>query len=425
MHGADQPWRRALVVAFAGPALLLSIPTPSFAQKTGSQSSSNGAAQESGASKGSADGADQHSAGSYPKFSWETLFNGEIAGLAATHGPGRGPAPSLRVDSRVLYNFSDSLLIDGLFQYKPREPRPAEDPNRGLYTNQGAGRREGGKMKELYIRKGDYRVGKFVQNFGRAYFLLPGPYAADFIEESDEGYEPSEMIGVERLHVFDNEDSGWRQLTVSAFMADRTVLHRSYPYDEGRIHLHDGGIGNTRLPENVMVTYDVLNAPISNWGQLSYQAGLIRWGKPADAERGEIWSTVGGDLAIPLRGSVASTLAERYSQLRLYLEATRRDSFKGVAGRARDYLSASAEYVSGPWTFDLTTTQRWTTDRVMPLQKDAIYTTTVGYKLPQQAILSFSIADEVVDGRRGVYAGIRLTKTLTTCNRCQVNGTAY
>ena len=425
MRAADQVWRRILVAALTGLALLMSIPAPSFAQTTSSQGSSNGAAQGSDAGKGSADGADQHSTGSYPKISFETLLNGEIAGLAATQGPGRGPAASLRVDSRLLYNFSDSLLIDGLFQYKPREPRPADDPNRGLYTNQGAGRREGGKLKELYIRKGDYRVGKFVQNFGRAYFLLPGPYAADFIEESDEGYEPSEMIGVERLHVFENEDSGWRQLTVSAFMVDRTVLHRSYPYDEGRIHLHDGGIGNTRLPENVMVTYDVLNAPLSDWGQFTYQASLIRWGKPADAERGEFWSTVGGDLAIPLRGSVASTLGERYSQLRLYLEATRRDSFKGVAGRARDYLSASAEYLSGRWTLDLTTTQRWTTDRVMPLQKDAIYTTTVGYKLPQQAILSFSIADEVVGGRRGVYAGIRLTKTLTTCNRCQINGTPY
>ena len=425
MRVADQVWRRVSNAALAGLALLMSMPAPSFAQTTSSKGSSNGAAQESEVGKSSADGADQQSSGSYPKISFETLFNGEIAGLAATQGPGRGPAASLRVDSRFLYNLSDSLLIDGLFQYKPREPRPADDPNRGLYTNQGAGRREGGKLKELYIRKGDYRVGKFVQNFGRAYFLLPGPYAADFIEESDEGYEPSEMIGVERLHVFENEDSGWRQLTVSVFMVDRTVLHRSYPYDEGRIHLHDGGVGNTRLPENVMVTYDVLNAPISDWGQLTYQAGLIRWGKTANAERGEVWSTVGGDLAIPLRGSVASTLSERYSQLRLYLEATRRDSFKGVAGRARDYLSASAEYLSGRWTFDLTTTQRWTTDRVMPLQKDAIYTTTVGYKLPQQAILSFSIADEAVDGRRGAYAGVRLTKTLTTCNRCQIKGTPY
>ena len=422
-----EPVRRAGSAAvFAVLIASLSGPRDAQAQSTAaSPASSNDAAQARDGNKRSTDAPDAHDTGSYPKLSFDNLFNAEIAGLGAAHGPGRGPAPSLRVDSRGIYNFSDSTLVDGLFQYKPREPRPPEDPNRGLYTNQGAGRREGGKFKELYVRSGDYRVGKFVQNFGRAYLLLPGPYAADFIEESDDGYEPSEMLGAEALHVFDNEESGWHQLTVSAFMVDRTVLHRSYPYDEGRIHLHDGGLGNTRWPQNVMITYDVQNAPIAHWGQLTYQASVIRWGRPANAERGEVWATAGADLAIPVRSSLASTLGGRYSQLRFYVEGARRDGFKGVAGSRRDYLSGSVEYLNGPWNFDVTTTQRRTTDPIAPLQKDAIYTTTVGYKLPSQLLVSFSVADEVVDHRRGVYAGVRLTKTLTTCSRCQVEGSAY
>ncbi|MDP9096184.1 MAG: hypothetical protein M3N26_06480 [Pseudomonadota bacterium] len=366
-----------------------------------------------------------HGVGSYPKYSFDTLVNAEVAGLAADHPPGRGPGGSLRVDARGIYNVSDSWLVDGLFQFKPRAPRPAGDPNNGLFTNQGAGREEGGKMKELYVRWGDYRVGKFVQNFGRAYLMLPGPYAADFIEESDDGYEPSEMVGGEYLHVFDKEDTGWRQLSLSAFMVDRTVLHRSYPYDEGRIHLHDGGLGNTRLPQNVMATYDVLNQPVGNWGQLTYQASVIRWGKPVDAERGEFWTTLGADLAVPVQSSLASTLQNRYSQLRFYVEGTRREHFKGVAGQTRDYLSASTEYLNGPWVFDVTTTQRWTRNTDVPMQKGALYTTTVGYKFPGQLQVSMSLANESVDGRRGTYAGVRLTKTLTTCNRCQVNGSAY
>lgn len=60
-------------------------------------------------------------------------------------------------------------------------------------------------MKELY---GDYRIGKFVQDFGRAYALLPGAQAADFIEETEQGYEPSEMFGLEKLHVFEDESHG-------------------------------------------------------------------------------------------------------------------------------------------------------------------------------------------------------------------------
>ena len=280
-------------------------------------------------------GGDDHSGAidSFPKISFDTLVNFEFAGFSAKDGPGEGPVPSLRFDSTFLLDINDKVSVDGLFQFKPRQPRAADDPNRDLFINQGAGRREGGKMKELYVRYGDYRIGKFVQDFGRAYSLLPGPYAADFIEEREQGYEPSDMLGVERIHVFKDENGGWRQLSVSAFMVDRTFLHESFPYNEGMVHYKDGGVGNTRWPENVMVTYDVLNKPIGNWGQLTYQASVIRYGRSYGAQRGEIWGTLGGDLAIPLHGSVANTLRGNYSQLRLYVEAARRDNFEGFAGR--------------------------------------------------------------------------------------------
>ncbi|MEO9062764.1 MAG: hypothetical protein ABI277_00395 [Burkholderiaceae bacterium] len=363
--------------------------------------------------------------GGFPKISFSTLGNLELAGMAAASGPSRDPRPSLRFDSTALLNLSDELSIDGLFQFKPRQPLRSDDPNKDLFINQGASRREGGKMKELYVRYGDYRIGKFVQNFGRAYVLLPGPYAADFIEETEQGYEPTEMVGVERIHVFDDEGSGWRQLSFSAFFVDRTFLHRSFPYDEGVIHYRNGGVGNTRYPENFMVTYDVLNMPVGQWAQMTWQASAIRFGKSFGAERGEVWSTLNGDMAIPINGSVASTLSRSYSQLHFYGEAVRRQNFQGFAGRSRDFLSASAEYLSGSWIFDATTTQRWTTDRVMPLQRDKLYTATVGYKLPSQTIVSFSLAHEEVDHRRGLYAGVRLTQTLTTCSRCLVKGQAY
>ncbi len=398
---------------------------PCAAQQSGTTASplSNGAVR-TGAGLKPAD-ADTDAIGDFPKVSVSTLANLEGAGFAASSGPGRGPSASLRFDSTALVNLSDDLSVDGLFQFKPRQPLRADDPNNELFINQGAGRREGGKVKELYVRYGNYRVGKFVQNFGRAYLLLPGPYAADFIEEAEQGYEPTEMVGGEWIHVFDGESGGWRQLSLSTFMVDRTFLHRSFPYDEGVIHFHDGGVGNTRFPTNVMATYDVLNMPVGNWAQLTWQASAIRFGRTYATERGEIWGTLNGDLAIPLRDSIASTLQRDYAQLHLYVEAVRRQNFQGAAGRARDYLSASAEYLSGSWIFDATTTQRWTSDRVAPLQKDSNYTATIGYRLPTQTIVSVSVADEWVGERRGIYAGIRLTQTFTTCNRCQVRGVAY
>lgn len=363
--------------------------------------------------------------GAFPKIGFETIANLEYGGITADSGPGRGPDARLWFDSTFLAQLSDELSIDGLFQFKPRRPLSASDPNNQLFINQAPGRQEGGKMKELYVRYGDYRIGKFVQDFGRAYALLPGFQAQDLVAESEQGYEPTEMLGVERIHVFEDEDGGWRQLSVSAFMVDRTFLHESFPYNEGIIHYKDGGVGNTRWPENVMVTWDVLNKPVGHWARLNYQAGVIRWGKTFGGQRGEVWTTLGADLSIPVHGSVADTLRGRYSQFRFYIEGARRDNFEGVAGRARDFLSGSAEYMDGPWIMDLSTTQRWTTDRIDPLQKDELYAASIGYALPSRTVVSFSAGQETVAGRSGAYFGLRFTQTLTTCSTCLARSSYY
>ncbi|MDB5459505.1 MAG: hypothetical protein JWO72_1246 [Caulobacteraceae bacterium] len=361
----------------------------------------------------------------WPKLGLSTVASLEYAGMGAPNGPTRGPDVNFRLDSTFLAEFTDTLSVDGLFQVKSRSPLSSQDPNRELFINQGAGRNEGGKMKELYVRYGDYRIGKFVQDFGRAYAFLATPFAADFIEEPEQGYEPADMIGVERIHVFGNENGGWRQLSVSAFMVDRTFLHQSLGYNEGMIHLQAGGVGNTRYPENLMVTYDVINKPVGRWGQLTYQASVIRYGKSYGAQRGELWSTLGGDLSIPIHGSVEDTLRGHYSQLRLYVEGARRDNFNGIAGRTRNYLSGSAEYMDGPLVFTLTTSQRWTTDRIEPLLKDELYTASIGYTLPSQTVAAISVGQERVADRQGVYAGVRFTQTLTTCSRCLAKGRYY
>jgi hypothetical protein len=370
-------------------------------------------------------GASPDDPGGWPKLGLETIANLEYAGFAAQGGPSRGPDLRLRFDSTFLAQFNDSLSLDGLFQFKPRQPLPASDPNHDLFINQGPARNEGGKMKELYVRSGDYRIGKFVQDFGRAYVLLPGPQAADFTEESEQGYEPTEMIGVEKIHVFDSEDEGWRQLSLSAFMVDRTFLHQSFPYNEGMIHYADGGIGNTRLPENFMATWDVLNQPVGGWAHLNYQASAIRWGKTFGAQQGEWWTTLGGDISVPLQGSVEDTLRGNYSQLHFYVEGARRDNFEGVSGRARDFLSASAEYMMGQWVADLTTTQRWTTNGNALLQKDELYTGSIGYTLPSRTVAALSIGHEIVGSHQGLYVGIRLTQTLTTCSMCSAKDPYY
>ena len=361
---------------------------------------------------------------SYPKLTVDTLANFEFSGLTADGGPNRGPQPYLRFDTTVSVATSDALNFYGLFQFKAREPRAGDDPNKDLFVNQGAGRKVGGKFKELYLRYDTWRVGKFVQNFGRAYVLLPGPFAADFIEEPDQGYEPSEMLGVEKLHVFGSEKYGWQQLSVSAFMVDRSPLHRSFPYDEGQIHYKDGGVGNTHLPTNVMVTYDAFNVPVSHGAQATFQASVIRWGRTFGVPRGEFWTTLGGDVSIPLGNSVRRTLQRKYAQVHLYVEGARRANFGGMPGRNRNFLTEAGELIQGPWQVDLSATQRWTTDPLVPTQQDRIYTGTIGRSFASQSTVLLSVARERVADRTGVYAGIRLVQTLTSCSRC-ASGRAY
>jgi hypothetical protein len=158
---------------------------------------------------------------------------------------------------------------------------------------------------------------------------------------------------------------------------------------------------------------------------MNYQASAIRWGKAYGAGRGEFWTTVGADLSIPLGGSVADTLRNHYSQISLFVEGARRDNFDGVAGRLRQFLSGSMEYLNGPWVLDLTTTQRWTDDRLTASQHDTLYTASIGFSLPSDTVAAVSVATERVGGRDGVYAGLRLTQTLTSCNRCLAKGRFY
>ena len=361
---------------------------------------------------------------SFPKVTIDTLANFELSGMAADAGPSRGPTPYIRFDTVISVATSDQLNFYGLFQFKARQPRPADDPNQDLFINQGAGRRVGGKFKELYARYGTWRVGKFVQNFGRAYVLLPGPFSADFIEEPDQGYEPSEMIGVEKLHVFGSERHGWQQISASAFMVDRTFLHRSFPYDEGQIRYKDGGVGNTHLPSNFMVTYDVFNMPVGHGAQASFQASAIRWGRTYNVPRGEFWTTLGGDISIPIGNSVRQTLQRRYTQLHLYVEGARRANYKGMPGSDRNFVTEAADFIRGPWRLDFSATQRWTTDPMLPTQQDRIYSGTIGHNFATQSLLLLSVARERVGVRSGTYAGIRLVQTLTTCARC-ASGAAY
>ena len=129
-----------LVRAFAAAALLACAASLAFAQSSGgSPASNNNAAAhaENAGAQPSGDGSGEMDAhggiDSYPKLSFDTLFNAELAGFSPRQGDPRGPGPSLRFDSTALYEVNDKLSIDALFQFKPRQPLGADDPNNQLF----------------------------------------------------------------------------------------------------------------------------------------------------------------------------------------------------------------------------------------------------------------------------------------------------
>jgi hypothetical protein len=88
----------------------------------------------------------------WPKLSFDTVASVDYASMSSNTGPDRGPGFVFWSDSTLLVDFTDALSLTGLLQFKPREPLSEDNPNQDLFINRGLNRREGGKMKELYLR---------------------------------------------------------------------------------------------------------------------------------------------------------------------------------------------------------------------------------------------------------------------------------
>jgi len=69
-------------------------------------------------------------------------------------------------------------------------------------------------------------------------------------------------------------------------------------------------------------------------------------------------------------------------------------------------------------------TVRWTDDPILPVQRDTIFTGTVDHSFASHGLVLLSVADEEVADSGGIYAGIRLVQTLTTCSCCEPGRTS-
>jgi len=298
--------------------------------------------------------------------------------------------------------------------------QPLADPRIGKTTVLG---REGLFAEELYGQWNNQifkvKFGKFGQNFARAWYLTPGVYGQDF--NSD--YALSEDIGVEASYVFVPETFGRHQISVSDFMTDRTVFSRSLFNDRGQVHLSDGGPANTDAPKSWVFSYDAANVPIG-LAALDYQLSYATLARGMGDTGQERRMAAGFNINAPLNRSTEETLRGHFTELRFIAEAVRLLDADGVAGQRRDYLTEAFEYVTGTWVIDASETDRWTHNSGSTVH-DSLSAVSLGKNLPSDTTVALGVARHDEGGVESWWAGLQLSQTLTTCNRCLIRSKHY
>ena len=298
--------------------------------------------------------------------------------------------------------------------------QPMQDPRIGKTTVLG---KEGLFAEELYGQWNNQilkvKFGKFAPNFARAWFLTPGVYGQDFVSD----YALSEDIGVEASYVLVPETYGRHQISIATFMADRTFLSESLFYNRGKLHLSDGGPGNTNAPKSWVFSYDAANIPVGH-GALDYQLSYATLGQGQGDSGQERRLSGGFNINMPLNGSVEETLRGHFAELRLIGEAVREWDADGVSGQKRDYVTEAAEYVHGTWVFDLTETDRWTRNPGSDVH-DRLTTASIGKAIPSDTTIALGIGQHHESGVNSLWFGLQLSQTLTVCDRCLIRAKHY
>ncbi len=298
--------------------------------------------------------------------------------------------------------------------------QPMADPRIGKTTVLG---REGLFAEELYGQWNNQifkvKFGKFAPNFARAWYLTPGVYGQDF--NSD--YALSEEIGAEASYVFVPETFGRHSISVADFMTDRSVLSRSLFNDRGQVHLSDGGPANTRAPKSWVFSYDAANVPVGKYA-LDYQVSYATLARGFGDTGQERRIAAGLNINAPVNRSVEETLRGHFSEFRFIAEAVRLLDADGVAGQKRDYVTEAFEYVRGTWVLDFAETDRWTRNPGSTVH-DRLTSASIGKALPSDTAVSLGIAQHDEGGVKSFWAGLQLSQTLTTCDRCLIRSKHY
>ncbi len=172
---------------------------------------------------------------------------------------------SIEIEDEYVFRSSDpELELNDAFATVDGEIALAFDSGTGLYataTFEPVTDPEGDRffedfglyLEELFfayrIGEGGFRIGKFNPDFGIAEDVAPGLYGDDLAGD----YELEERIGVSIDVPFDAVGDT-HVASVTAFMADTTVLSDSLFTSRGRLRRADGGVSNTAYPESFVLS---------------------------------------------------------------------------------------------------------------------------------------------------------------------------
>ncbi|MEO1686472.1 MAG: porin [Pseudomonadota bacterium] len=353
--------------------LLAAIAVPSLSQ---AQTAPTGSLDADDRARAEAEAAETDAA-SYPRLVWGlaaevqndlTFSSTDPAAELNDLSPTLGAALGLELrEGTGLYA---GLVLEPVFD--PVDDRVFEDL--GLYA------------EELFLAAeafgAGFVAGKFNPAFGLAWDAAPGLYGADFAED----YELTERLGGAMSFSLPGVEDG-PLLTLSAFIADDTVLSESLLENRGRTRRADGGASNDDAPSFAAALEGELRSG------LGYVVGA-RWQQAGRGDAGDEFGVSGGlTYGFELAGGEVEGVAE----LAWFdgLDAGPDDVLYGTLGGA---------YATGPWTVSAVYALREAEAAPM----DHLLTASVEYALTDEVVVAAGYRFGEEGGETSHTAGLLL-----------------
>lgn len=232
----------------------------------------------------------------------------------------------------------------------------------------------GGYADSLQLRyEGDdwyVHGGKFTATFGLDQDLFPGIYGDTFTG----GYELVERLGVGGGVEFEVPDIAKLELKAAVFTRDSTALSGSLFTGRERLHVSDGGPGNTDLPESFSVALDA--GEIEGLPGLALRTSVLRQAAGEGNDRSQWALSIGGAWEIGVGDDWTITPVIDYVHS---WDAIGIDAADGISGAAENYLTAGVAVGYESWDAALVGGRRWDSQPGAADVRDAFVQVSAGY----------------------------------------------